>query len=365
MFSVLMQRVQEQFEKKLPFVLYRKPKQKSITGIFQDTDELHLISDLTPTGFIFAPFDSFKKPVLILTDEVHIANDFAATHFTAKAKMHFDDSEKEGYKRLVAEAIAKIREDKFQKVVLSRSIAIAVDSEAIDLFQHLLASYESAFCYLWYHPKVGLWLGATPEILLCTNNKQFTTMSLAGTQVFNDASVPSWGEKELQEQALVTNFIKNALEGKVIGLRSAELETIRAGSLLHLRTKLSGLMLSELDEIIKVLHPTPAVCGIPKTATKEFILSNENYDREFYTGFLGELNFKEERQRSSNRKNQENQAYRAIKNTSELFVNLRCMKFDNGVATIYVGGGITGASDPEKEWQETVNKSRTMLKILS
>ena len=95
-------------------------------------------------------------------------------------------------------------------------------------------------------------------------------------------------------------------------------------------------------------HPTPAVCGLPAKKAKNFILENENYNREFYSGFLGEINIPKS---TKNKK-------------SHLFVNLRCMSLENNIARIYVGGGITKDSIPEKEWEETVSKSFTMKSVL-
>jgi isochorismate synthase len=98
-----------------------------------------------------------------------------------------------------------------------------------------------------------------------------------------------------------------------------------------------------LQQVIQLLHPTPAVCGFPKEQSKDFILENENYDRTFYTGFLGELN---------------------IENQTDLFVNLRCMEIEDAKAHLFMGCGITKDSIPEKEWEESINKSATMKKIL-
>ncbi|NJM80882.1 MAG: hypothetical protein HC854_17015 [Flavobacterium sp.] len=95
--------------------------------------------------------------------------------------------------------------------------------------------------------------------------------------------------------------------------------------------------------LLNTLHPTPAVCGLPKDKALQYILENENYDRKFYTGFLGEFN---------------------TKDTSNLFVNLRCMEIDTTTVNLYVGCGITSGSDPKKEYIETQNKLGTMLKIL-
>ena len=68
--------------------------------------------------------------------------------------------------------------------------------------------------------------------------------------------------------------------------------------------------------------------------------------------------------RNHNKKNIENGAYRLVKKSTELFVNLRCLQVVDKKAIVYVGGGVTRDSDPESEWEETVNKSRTILKVL-
>ena len=112
------------------------------------------------------------------------------------------------------------------------------------------------------------------------------------------------------------------------------------------------------------MHPTPAICGFPKEAAKQFIQENENYNREYYTGFLGEINFLETTNRNSNKRNVENNAYTAVKKVSNIFVNLRCMQIIDQIAIIYVGGGITKDSIPQAEWEETVNKTFTIKNCL-
>jgi isochorismate synthase len=99
-----------------------------------------------------------------------------------------------------------------------------------------------------------------------------------------------------------------------------------------------------LTTIASALHPTPAVCGYPQKYAKEYILKNEAYSREFYTGFLGPVS--------------------ATDKSATLMVNLRCMKIEANTARLFVGGGITIVSDPEAEWQETQNKMQTMLQVL-
>ena len=121
--------------------------------------------------------------------------------------------------------------------------------------------------------------------------------------------------------------------------------SLKAGSIWHIKTDISGSLnaSSSLREVVQLLHPTPAVCGLPKDKSKVFILENEHYDRTFYTGFLGELN---------------------IGDQTDLFVNLRCMEIEVAQAHLFMGCGITKDSVPEKEWEESCNKSATMKKIL-
>ena len=216
----------------------------------------------------------------------------------------------------------------------------------VEIYKKLVQTYANAFVYVWFHPKVGLWFGATPETLLHFSEHSFKTMSLAGTQVYNEKEEVVWRSKELEEQQLVTDFIENQLKSIAFNLKVDKTKTVKAGNLLHLRTRVEGDLnkTATLKELIRSLHPTPAVCGLPRESAKRFINQNENYKRTFYTGFLGELNF--ENQKSS------------------LFVNLRCMSIEDKIASIYVGGGITKDSNAKREWEETIAKSKTMKKVL-
>ena len=190
-------------------------------------------------------------------------------------------------------------------------------------------------------------------------------MALAGTQLYTDNI--TWTPKEEEEQQIVTDYIANNIAAKDFSFTVSAPYTIKAGDLAHIRSDFNGRISStssagSLQELISLLHPTPAVCGYPTESAKEFILNNEGYDRCFYTGFLGELNSSSKRK--NNRRNTENNAYRFITNSSSLYVNLRCMELYNDCANIYVGGGVTASSDPEKEYIETCNKMNTMKKLI-
>ena len=263
-----------------------------------------------------------------------------------------NDSSQEQHIKLVDKTIEVISNNDLKKVVISRKEDLEIsDFNLIKTYQKLLQTYQNAFVYVWFHPKIGLWLGATPETLLNIENNTFKTMSLAGTQVYENTKNIVWKSKELEEQQLVTDFIESQLTGISSNLKIDKKETIKAGSLLHLRTKVTGELNenSTLKTLIRALHPTPAVCGLPRGNAKKFILANEFYSRSFYTGFLGELNLQKNKIETEN---------------SSLFVNLRCMNILDDNVSLFVGGGITKDSIPKNEWEETVSKSKVMKRVL-
>jgi isochorismate synthase len=350
----LFEEITTHYLKKLPFSVYRKPNSEVISAFLMPDAELNFVANFEEKGFVFAPFNSSEKVILFPEEKAFsLSESIQLKSYKFKDPVFIaDSSSKQKHIKTVENAIAKINASELQKVVISREELVDITNfDLIEIYKKLLSMYKNAFVYAWFHPKVGLWLGATPETLLSLSGIAFKTMSLAGTQVFNENENVIWKSKELEEQQLVTNFIENQLEKIAANLEIDKTETVKAGNLLHLRTKVSGNLkeTSSLEELIRALHPTPAVCGLPREMASTFISENENYNRSFYTGFLGELNMK--------------QSTKDEKSAS-LFVNLRCMKIEQNKASIFVGGGITKDSNADKEWEETVSKSKTMKRVL-
>jgi isochorismate synthase len=347
-------KITEFYRNESPFVVYRKPNSEMISGFFMRDKLMYNTDDFSKSGFVFAPFNADEKAILFPLENSELISEELEFNETQSEEKEFsvDETAKGFHIKLVEKAIDEINIKKFKKVVISRKEEIQLENfELLEIYKKLLQNYKNAFVYVWFHPKVGLWLGATPETLVQIENSSFKTMSLAGTQVYKDTDEVTWKTKELEEQQLVTDFIKNQVKDISTDLHIDKTETVRAGNLLHLKTKVTGKLgrKSNLKQLIRALHPTPAVCGLPRNNAKDFILKNENYHRSFYTGFLGEINMEDKNLNSKN---------------SSLFVNLRCMEIRNEKASIYVGGGITKDSVAKKEWEETVSKSKTMKKVL-
>ncbi len=267
---------------------------------------------------------------------------------------------------LVIRGIAEINKGVFQKVVLSRTKQVLLQPEfdVTNIFDKLCEAYPTAFVSVVSLPHLGVvWVGASPEILVSQDaNGIFRTMALAGTQSAYDSegnlirpSEALWRQKEIEEQSFVTRYIINCL--KKIRVREFEEEgpkTVIAGNLMHLRTDIIidtvEINFPQLATVmLDLLHPTSAVCGMPKAPATDFILANEGYNREFYSGYLGPVNVQSSNEAAA----------------AHIFVNLRTMKLQNNVATLYAGCGITADSNPEKEWNETEMKTQTLGRVLS
>ena len=364
-----------------PIALWRLPNDSEQTLIIDLTNNTlanKLELENLPEGFLFSPFALDSDPLFIQADikisnldaDVHLnpLNEFTTTfidnfigdatesgYYIPETVPDINETTRVSYIKLVQKAIDRISHKEFQKVVPAKIKVIPLTDSfsPISLFQNLCDKYPRTFVSLVSIPKIGTWIGATPELLLSVDsNNIFTTASLAGTQLYNpDIAIPDipWTQKEIEEQAMVSRFIINCF--KTIRLREFEElgpRTIIAGDLAHLKTTfevdMSATNFPDLGSVmLKLLHPTSAVCGLPKDPAYEFIISQENFDRQFFSGYLGPVN---------------------SKNNTSIFVNLRCMQLLNKFGIAYSGAGVTAYSNPEKEWEETEMKCATLLRVL-
>ncbi|MCP1302168.1 chorismate-binding protein [Chryseobacterium sp. S0630] len=249
---------------------------------------------------------------------------------------------KEEYCNTLQQVIEVIKENNLPKLVYSRR-KIFTNFHTINYtesFKNLCKSYPNAFRYLFNDGK-NAWMGAFSEVLGKFNKTthEFETMALAGTLPVSE----EWSEKEIEEQKPVTNYIQSILTNYSDTIDQSETYDHISGNIKHLRTDFkTSIKPEDLDKIIQDLHPTPAVCGIPKDFCNENIRKYEKFSREFYAGYIKV-------------ETDESILY---------FVNLRCARLYKDSVHVFVGGGITAQSDPEKEWRETELKSEAILKNL-
>src|SRR5258706_7316274 len=340
-------------------------------------DEISL-EDSKP-GFAFAPFNPIQKKLFFNADLVFRFKDnenvqgpdlkntkyiFKTSGEKGKPKNNqpqYYSSDKSAFihsniTELVEACICKIETGAIEKIVPSKfnEIELPENFDLLKTFYRLCEKHPNAFISLLSSPETGTWLGASPELLVSIDAEdKFKTIALAGTltytQGMNLKAVAST-QKEIEEQALVSRYIINCF--KKIRVREYAVHgprTIVAGNLLHLRTdyevNMKEVNFPQLGSVmLRLLHPTSAVCGMPLEPALDFLEKNEGYDREFYSGYLGPVNFDGE---------------------SKLFVNLRCIQVFENTARIYAGAGVTADSDPAKETEEMNMKIQTLSQIIN
>ncbi|MBK0369034.1 isochorismate synthase [Flavobacterium agrisoli] len=347
-------KIKQHKSQNLPFVMYSKPSSESVFALLQSNATLCKVEDFTEKGFVFASFDGSQAFLIpqSLSEIIQTTFECKSISSTQQLPVLYEKETQANFENLVQSGIEAIKKGEFKKVVLSREEVIELPNfDFISFFEDLLSLYQSTFVYCFFHPEIGFWMGATPEQLLQVNQHTFETTALAGTQ--KEAGLDSeivWQQKEKEEQQYVTDFILKKLKKVATDVVVSQPYSLKAGAIWHIKTDISGKMNSNssIKDILDLLHPTPAVCGLPKKKAMEFILDKEPYNRTFYSGFLGELNTNFEKKT----------------NGSDLFVNLRCMQIQENQAKLYMGCGITQDSIPEKEWEESVNKSQTMKRGL-
>ena len=343
------------------------------------------LDDRAPAGFAFFPFrDSDHNPALFLPADVHydLARPEVVTVAPAARELvpnltawlalptpavlgwHYGTqpapptTTEAEYTALVRRGVAAIEAREVVKVVSSRAARrpLPPGFDPLAAFAKLSEKYPRAFVSLVSVPGVGTWLGASPEVLAeVTADGQFHTMALAGTQPLVPGTRPQdaiWRQKEIEEQALVARYIVSCF--KQLRLREYHEtgpRTVAAGELLHLRTDFEVALenvpspASLGTDMLRLLHPTSAVGGMPKAAALHFLRAHEGYDRAYYSGFLGPVNV-------------------AAPGVARLYVNLRCLQLRSNEAILYAGTGLTVDSDPEREWQETELKLQTVATVL-
>ncbi len=246
----------------------------------------------------------------------------------------------------VADAVEAIRSQELEKVVLSRTLELAFDRPPSSgpLLERLAGDFPGCTSLGACFGGATL-LAATPERLLSMEGSRVTSDAIAGTLA---------GETAITDSAMLNHEHRPVVEA----IRHAfhrccdevEVEpaprSLELRELSHLATAVRGRLRpgAGLFRLLETLHPTPAVGGVPRARALDWIRAAEPHSRGWYTGAFGWIG---DRQRA------------------ELAVVLRCGLLEDRRLTLYAGAGITRASDPGAELEETALKFRPLLDRLS
>lgn len=337
----------------ISYVLYRLPHSASYTQMRQHgiPQTYGSLADVPLVGgYLIAPFVSTAE-----TPFVFIRPDIVEEQplpFSGRIDVEGEGltdavAEREVYGHSFLKVRALLQQKRVSKVVLSRRLHVRGIriKDARQLFFKACTNRPDCFVALWSTPRTGTWLVATPEPLLEYAHHCWNTVALAGTLPWQAGSEPVWNAKNREEQALVRRFIHRELEAVATDIRVSDTFSLRAGNIQHLCTHFSFHLEGHepMVRLLQNLHPTPAICGLPRPEAMQAILQNEPAPRRYYAGFSGPFMWDGQ---------------------CRLYVSLRCMECDAESAILYAGGGIMPESDEQEEWEETERKMATMLELL-
>lgn len=330
-------------ESDLNFFCYRLPGADTVNFGYSEK----FYKGIYPGCFIVAPFDNDPDMVFSIPAHEDIETNAEEVTMVDPVPMPLESTGRESYMDQVEYFKRIIDGNPRHKIIASRRICGTSQIDTASSFANLLASYPDAFVFCFRIHPGGLWLGASPELLLAGNNGELQTMALAGTRKAGSAlraAFDEWDTKNLHEQKIVEDFINETF---IAAGLSPEIDgpfTKQAGPVEHLCSVISaklpeGTPLNLIIDLLGDLSPTPALCGYPLGTAMRAITATET-PREYYGGYIGlmespyDFNFQ---------------------------VCLRCMKIESGGWCLFSGGGITASSDADTEWEETEIKSSTLL----
>ena len=332
------------FQKTESFAAYSLPGSNDFFVTFQD-NKSHLL--IPPEGlpyFVVAPFIKGEELSRFISADQILCNQ--TFEISVSDDSPSQSTERAKYLKDVEQIIKDINDERYQKLVYSRVINTDRDRGSVfELFKNLVDQYEQAFVFCYHTPDGGCWMGATPELLIEDDSNGFRSVALAGTQMDLGMSLDrvQWRSKEVEEHQYLKDYIEDSLKQSNIDYQEGLTQTVIAGNVLHISTEFSITRDRSIGYMADTLHPGPAICGTPQRIAQQYILNYEDHERGDYCGYLGLI---------------------GVNGINALYVNLRSMRVYKEELQLYVGGGITKDSDPQSEWEETKNKSLTLLNVI-
>ena len=268
----------------------------------------------------------------------------------------------DAYVRGVADAVARIRAGELRKVVLARTVEVAAGRrlDPAQLLRRLRAVDPDCYAFAVdtgarAPSRDRVLVGASPELLVSRFGREVRSTPLAG-------SAPRFGDpdrdresgegllaspKEREEHALVVEAVEVSLDPFCDELdRDPEPILLPTANVWHLSTRFRGTLKEPAADALTLaaaLHPTPAVCGVPRDAARALIRELEPFERDGYGGPVGWVD---------------------ANGDGEWAIALRCAELRGDVARLFAGAGIVADSEPERELDETERKFRAFLDSL-
>lgn len=247
----------------------------------------------------------------------------------------------------VAAALRAIERGEVSKLVVSRTLDLPAPRWRLDTLAERLDALYPTTCRWTITMGATTFVGATPELLCSVRGRVVRSMALAGTGPAQTPSAALLADAKLrrEHQAVVAD-VRDGLSKIGEPLAGASVpEIMLVRGVAHLHTPVTVRCSSQANalDIARVLHPTSAICGTPRTAAHALIHRLEHHDRGWYTGRFG---------------------WTDARGDGDQWVALRCATLTPAGARLYAGVGVVAGSDPELELEESHLKLAAMREVL-
>ena len=262
--------------------------------------------------------------------------------------------EQAAFEKMVEEARSLIRQGDMFQCVLSQRFSAEYSGRPLDYYRNLRVTNPSNYLYFYDFGDYQI-IGASPESLVSVKQGQVTTNPIAGTRPRGKderedkalAKELLADEKEVAEHRMLVDLGRNDI-GKIAQNNSVEvtkyMEVEYFRYVMHLTSVVRGQLLPQLTamDALKSTLPAGTVSGAPKIRAMKRIYELEQEKRGVYAGAIG---------------------YLSATGDMDFAIAIRTMILKNGRAYVQAGAGIVYDSIPTNEYQETINKAKSMTKI--
>ncbi len=285
--------------------------------------------------------------------DINYRHEQPATYSSGKMLTNMSKNE---YIGMVSKARQYIEDGEIYQANLSQQFRCEVSTPADLIYLGLCSRNPSPFsCYL-DTGEIKI-LSSSPERFLKVDGKRIETRPIKGTMPRGStpeednllAEKLKASTKDCAEHIMIVDLERNDL-GRVCIPGSVKVDELMAlesyATVHHLTSTVTGELNTEksLDEILKACFPGGSITGAPKIRAMQIIDELEPTSRGIYTGCIGYLGFD---------------------GNLDLNIAIRTIVIHKGNATFNLGGGIVYDSDPEKEYQETLDKGKAIFELLT
>lgn len=306
------------------------------------------------------PFDKRQPARLFVPQQSHWFARETLQHDTPSAspltvRQIREVPEQDAFCQMVSAGVAATRSGELNKIVLSRLLDIDTEQPLDSIRLLLQLNRQNPWSYNFHVPlEQGALLGASPELLLNKQGHHIVSQPLAGSARRSDDPVEDQrlrrmlmaSAKDRHEHRLVTDDIRRVLASRCRTLTIPDTpELLSTPVLWHLATRIQGDVLDPQENALSIaclLHPTPALCGVPFEAARDRIAQLEPFSRGLFGGIVGWCD---------------------SEGNGEWVVTIRCARLHQNTVRLFAGAGIVPASSPVGEWRETGVKLSTMLNV--